>query len=141
MLHQEVPFKVSTIVIAQFRSRLCFLPFRASFKTPEVACLQTRRNQNCINTQRAFHQRQQGPAVQDTCNRVSSLAKKTPTKKDIVTLFVWRVYMLPPARKYVAVADQIKTSKLHLSREGSNAGAHNKHISGLIRTEHPLAEW
>lgn len=34
MLHQEVPFKVSTIVIARFRSRLCFLPFRASLKTP-----------------------------------------------------------------------------------------------------------
>lgn len=73
MLHQEVPFKVSTIVIVRFRSRLCFLPFRASFKTPEVASLQARRNQNCINTQRAFHQSQQGPVVQDTCNRVSSL--------------------------------------------------------------------
>ena len=78
MLHQEVPFKVSTIVIVRFRPRLCFLPFRARFKTPEVASLQAGRNQNWINTQRAFHQSRQGPMVQDTCNRVSSLvgAKK-----------------------------------------------------------------
>ena len=46
MLHQEVPFKVSTIVIVRFRPRLCFLPFRARFKTPEVASLQAGRNQN-----------------------------------------------------------------------------------------------
>lgn len=73
MLHQEVPFKLSTNVIARFRSRFCFLCFRDSFKTQEFESLQARRNQNCINTQIAFHQSQRGPVVQDTCNRVSPL--------------------------------------------------------------------
>lgn len=54
-----------------FRSRLCFVPVRACFKTPEVASLQAKQNQNYINTKRAFHQSQQGPVAQDTCNRVS----------------------------------------------------------------------
>lgn len=133
MKHLDKCLRVSITKTAGLRFGLCFMHFRACFKTPKVTSLLAKQNQNYINTWRAFHQDQQSPMAQYNCNKVSCHRWKFFFFKLLsYGRFTWSWLK----RNYVPATDQIKPNKLHLSSVGSNISTHNKHISSPIYSEY-----